>query len=328
MSNNILTELSYRTFDSLLEDVRVDLRGYSLSGRIEPQQLIKVVLRVNYDLGLRINQTKETVIDIEHGKARLPDDFYVMNFALICGEFTTSQILPQGTHIEDVVPAYTTIPNLQGSTNNPCPADPVLCSPTRTVNTNTPICLTKCGTGYQLIQTFNTETRTYKYMLPIRFRKSKDIQCDCPNLNWMCKDEAYLKNGFIYTGVETAGLTTNCNSDCIQTGGLYINYEGALVDPDGNVLVLDHPMINEYYEYALKQRIMENIFNDGDTTVNPQMQLVEARFKAARNNALTITNMPDFQEMHNLHQLNRRAMYARYYEPFYSQSYGRIIPML
>ena len=55
----------YRTFDQLLEDVTVDFRTYALEGMIEPQQLIKVATRVNYDLGLRIHRTKETVVDIE-----------------------------------------------------------------------------------------------------------------------------------------------------------------------------------------------------------------------------------------------------------------------
>ena len=65
----------YRTFDQLLEDVMVDFQTYALEGMIEPAQLIKVATRVNYDLGLRIHRTKEIVLDIEHGKAKLPNDF-------------------------------------------------------------------------------------------------------------------------------------------------------------------------------------------------------------------------------------------------------------
>ena len=46
----------YRTFNQLLEDVTVDFRTYALEGMIEPQQLIKVAVRCNYDLGLRIQK--------------------------------------------------------------------------------------------------------------------------------------------------------------------------------------------------------------------------------------------------------------------------------
>ena len=53
--------LKFRTFDQLLEDVTIDLNTYALENLIEPQQLIKVAKRVTYDLGLRINMTKEQV---------------------------------------------------------------------------------------------------------------------------------------------------------------------------------------------------------------------------------------------------------------------------
>ena len=77
----------YRTFDQLLEDVTVDFRTYALEGMIEPQQLIKVATRVNYDLGLKIHRTKEDVIEVENKKAKLPADFKYMNYAWVCGEY-------------------------------------------------------------------------------------------------------------------------------------------------------------------------------------------------------------------------------------------------
>ena len=73
------TELQYRTFNELLNEVSTDFVTYSNEGMIEPGQLIKVAQRVNYDLGLRIHGTKEKVLDIEKKKTKLPDDFYVLN---------------------------------------------------------------------------------------------------------------------------------------------------------------------------------------------------------------------------------------------------------
>ena len=46
----------YRTFTQLMEDVSIDFSTYALEGMIEPQQLIKVATRVNYDLGLNVEQ--------------------------------------------------------------------------------------------------------------------------------------------------------------------------------------------------------------------------------------------------------------------------------
>ena len=53
----------YRTFSQLMDDVSIDFSTYALEGMIEPQQLIKVATRVNYDLGLKIQRTKNAIVD-------------------------------------------------------------------------------------------------------------------------------------------------------------------------------------------------------------------------------------------------------------------------
>lgn len=311
MSNAILTELKYRSFESLLEDIRVDLKAFANAGRIEPAQLIRQALKVSYDLGLRINQTKQTVLEIEHNKARLPEDFYVMNFALLCGEFTLHQTLPQGTQIweQDIVPTYT------DWIDTPlCETDP--CRPTQWPLSNQPVCLTKCGTGYQLIQKVNTQSRTYEYMYPIRFTNPRFVDCDCPNLQHKCANEAYIRDGFVFV-----------NFEC---GNLYINYEGALVDDQGGILVPDQPYLNEYYEWALKVKVLESAFFEGDNTVQNMLQLAQTNLRAARNNALSVVNTPNFKEMQDTWAANRRAYHMKYYQPLASwpwenqlASYGR-----
>ena len=62
--------LKYRTFDQLLEDVTIDLNTFALENMIEPQQLIKLVRKLNYELGLRVNQQKEIILDVCHGKVK------------------------------------------------------------------------------------------------------------------------------------------------------------------------------------------------------------------------------------------------------------------
>ena len=99
----------------------------------------------------------------------------------------------------------------------------------------------------------------------------------------------------------------------VQTCALPISLE----DDKGNLLVLDHPLVNEFYEYALKSRILENLFINGEE-VGQKIQLIEPRLRAARNNALSLVNTPDFNEMYTLWRTNRKAMYGRYYDMFKS----------
>jgi hypothetical protein len=56
---------------------------------------------------------------------------------------------------------------------------------------------------------------------------------------------------------------------------------------------------------------------DGEN-VTTQYQLVTGELRAARNYALTIVNTPNFSEMQKVWAMNRKAMYARYYDMFKS----------
>jgi len=281
--------LKYRTFDSLLEDVRTDLKSLTTDGVIEPAQLIKVAMKVTYDLGLRVYMTKERVLTIEKGRAKLPDDFYVMNFAMLCGQRSYTVVSPQGTNVQDVVPEWRPWVEQNYCTNDSLPQQPV--------------CLTKCGNSYQLIQVIGTQEVTYKLMDPVSFKNSQFVDCDCPNVKYRSHNVAYIKDGWVYLNMEDANM--------------YINYQGTLEDEDGGLLVVDHPMINEYYEYALKKRILENLLMDG-SNVSAQLQLVMGEYRAARNYALSIVNTPNFSEMQKVWAMNRKAMYSRYYDMFKS----------
>ncbi len=294
------TELKYRTFNELLGEVGADFVMYGNENLIEPSQLIKVAQRVNYDLGLRINGTKDVILDVEHYKVRLPDDFYVINYAFLCAQWETCYPAMSGRHTENV------IVNPENPCTKCCQTD---CSCEFTY-------VQECKTGekifVQVVEKRTTETRLYKAFRKVEIATSTDKWSALNTLvpsegiyedPWSYPFKLYIKNGFIYTNFEK--------------GKLYMSYQGALEDEQGNLMVLDHPMINEYYEYAIKQRLLENLYMNGED-VAQKMQLIEQRLRAARNNALTIVNMPNFSEMYQLWKTNRKAMYSKYYDMFKS----------
>jgi len=312
--------LKYRTFDQLLEDVTIDLHTFALENMIEPQQLIKLVRKVNYQLGLRINQTKEVILDVTHHKVKLPDDFYTFNFALICGDFKEVigyDGMAGGTNIQEL--PYTDWPD--NVTECGCPVDNTCCLNGKegiciTHNPNAPygdtnvqprrVFLNCKNEAYELVQVINPSvTRLFRYLKPLRMKSSQEIECDCPNLYYNTADQGWIKNGFLNT-------TFEC-------GKVYLNYQGDMTDDNGHLLVPDHELLNEYYEYALKSRIFENLFLNGED-VSQRMQVVEARLREARNNALSLVNTPNFREMEKLWWTNRKAMYGKYYYMFESYS--------
>jgi hypothetical protein len=314
--------LKYRTFDQLLAAAKSDFRKYDLNDEIMDQDLVKVAQRVNYDLGLRINETKEVVLEVEKGRVRLPNNFYVLNFAMMCGSYETKTYLPQGTHVEERIinpaPEYQVAPpNVIDVCQDPVtpePCDPCLqcgepvacdqpCEPCSRTDIS---CSLNCkGETVQLVQTLKFETRNYSMLAPIKLlQNTQMIDCDCPNLYWDAPNTGWIKDGWLYLN--------------FQVGKVYLNYEGMMEDENGMLLTPDHDMLNEYYEYALKQRILENlIMNDTPVTQN-KIQMIEARYRAAKNAAKSIVNTPNFGELRAVWKANRQAMYSKYYNMFSS----------
>jgi hypothetical protein len=293
----------YRTFDQLLADVSIDFPSQSLGGHMEPQQLIKVATRVNYDLGLRIHRTKETLLEVEHSKAQLPSDFKYLNYAFVCDEFKIVNTFPSGTHVDTTQPTY--VPAPDGGDTGPC--DDPTCNDVCVVKT----CPTEVGretvysNQYMVVQYMGAEQyRTSTRFYPLRIKDSTgSIQCDCPNINSQAVDVAEIKDGFLLTNFDS--------------GKVYLNYQGAMENEEGELLVLDHPYCNEYYEYALKERILENMMFDGEN-VSQKLQYMQGKLRAARNNALGFINTPDFKELQKVWELNRKAQYSNYYDMFKS----------
>jgi len=324
--------LKYRTFDQLLEDVTVDFNTFALENMIEPQQLIKLAKKLNYDLGLRINQQKEIILEVCHGRVKLPDDFYTFNFGMICGEYSEHVGYGgygSGTNIQEVpyVETPSTVDvcapisvNCRTCNSNPCNqtaacdlnfpiVDPI---PTQHDPLNPygdtcipPRVFMNCkGEKYELIQIINSgNVRVYTRLVPLRMKASQEIDCDCPNLYMNAANEGWIKGGFLFT--------------TFDTGKVYLNYQGQMEDDNGNLLVPDHDLINEYYEYAFKARILENLYINGED-VAQRMQLIEQRLKTARNNALSVVNTPNFKELEQMWWTNRKAMYSKYYDMFKS----------
>ena len=287
------TEIKYRTFNQLLDEVGTDFVIYNNENLIEPAQLIKVAQRVNYDLGLRIHGTKEVLLEIEHRKVKLPDDFYVLNYAFLTSTYRVNYRANAGRETENKIVGF------DGDGNCPrcykCETD-CCCQATYSQ---------ECQNGekifVQVVEKRKTETRIYETFDRVRIATDTG-RTDA--LNDSNGSIGYIKNNFIYTNIDN--------------GKLFISYQGALEDNEGNLLVMDHPMINEYYEYAIKQRLLENLYINGED-VAQKLQLIEPRLKMARNNALSMVNMPDFAEMKKVWELNRKGMYHKYYDMFKTQ---------
>lgn len=143
----------------------------------------------------------------------------------------------------------------------------------------------------------------YNKFVRMSLEKSKSVSPDSENLQGRCFHQGYIKNGFLHTNFEE--------------GEVLINYQSLMEDDHGNLLVMDHPEINEYYEYAVKERILENLYLAGEEVAN-KLQLIQGKLRISRNIAKGYVNMPDFAEFKKVVEMNRKAMYHKYYRMFQS----------
>jgi hypothetical protein len=320
--------LKYQTFDQLLDSVRIDFSQYDLTNYIEPQQLIKVAKRVNYDLGLRIMSTKEELLEVVKGKVRLPVDFYVLNYALVCDSVTVHEVVPQGTDIrESFIPKYKQTssiisPCTDGTVNcQTCgiPCDTCTCQKLPAACPALPDGQSYCakprlqlnckGQTYELVQVVKSQERVFKRLWPLRLiENNQTIECGCPNLYVKCPENAWIQGDFLFTNMDTANI--------------YISYQGQLEDSEGNLLIPQHDILTEYYEYAVKQRILENLIMN-DEPVGQKLKIVEERLRVARIRALNLVRTPNFAEMKEMWWTNRKAQYGKYYDMFSSYPWNQ-----
>jgi len=261
----ILDNLRYRTFSELMASVSSDLDVYADNLMIDDSKLIKVVRKVNADLGLRINSEKETVVDIVNHKAILPSDFQYLQLALLC-------YASPKTSVSKGVDAPTFEHNVL------CGACKHDCSTGKT--TLCPECFTVTeSNGYDL-------TIHYDVTVPVRLTKKSHRLCADSCMNLPLTSDKYK-----YTLDLTEKIMT---IDGVKNGKLYLNYLSDMVNEDGEIIILDNPLVNDYYEYAIKTRIFENFaLTDKVLNVQNKLQLVNERTKEARIEAMNFVYMPE-----------------------------------
>lgn len=381
-----IRELVYRPFDELLNTVRTDLKSYEQASDIDAGDLIKVAQRINYELGLKIYKVKETIVEIEHRRAKLPADFYQLKLAMLCHHYnevyypagpgapqwyeeqlpstysnpylttcpcwtivsTGSQVevtncdgtkenvfFPAGTSKRCALSFGTPHPDgsLTYTTTSNCYNDPynggftctVPCVPCGAVTSPESRCggidadpwkqnlvRTACNgdINIKIHQTCSTPglVRQYDHFERLYIVPSKEASAFCVNTQFRdVPNRAQIRGNFLETSI-----------DC---GKVYLLYMGALEDEDGNLLVLDHPKINNYYEWELKRTIFENLYMNGEDMVQ-RLQYATTQRDLAKADAFSIVNMPNYQTVVGQIVKNRDLYNQRFVEPLIGHWYN------
>jgi hypothetical protein len=190
-----------------------------------------------------------------------------------------------------------------GITGSPCKVcNQVSCSCDNTLSCNNGHICVKQKIGFR---TFKYETIT---KLSLTQQSHKFCDEDCVNKNFKSPYFINIKDDEI--------------SFNFREGKVYIAYLADMTDEEGNLLIYDHPLVNDYYEYAVKKKLFENMkFNkEGDHLQD--YQLAKAELREAKIQARNFVSTPEYDEIVDGFEANRIRFYNKYAKVFDNPSLG------
>jgi hypothetical protein len=236
------------------------------------------------------------MLDIKNCKAVLPNDFQYLQLALLCSVDNTYEAISPSTDAPKLNQTVTDF-----TLENKCNSCPTSC-PT---GTNAAL----CGTCYKLYE-FQPQDLTISYdkYTPVKLTKKSYNYCDTSCLNMMCTSDKYK-----YTLDIDENVMTLSN---IKSGKLYLNYITDMVNDNDDIIIVDHPLLNDYYEYAVKEKMLENYMLNNDADVINKLQYVRQKKELARIQAMNFVYMPEFTEITEYQTKKRNNFYNKYLKAF------------
>ncbi len=277
--------VNYKTFNQLMADIEDDISSISEENYISPDKFIKVVQTCNSNLSVKINPSKDDIIEIENFKGKLPVDFKLLNSAYVC------TITERHTNLAAIkLIEYTDKPrhkykDIQNS-----------CSQIAYIRDS------KGLMSFIVQSSISSSWYVVKQLLPLRISDSKKHCSSTCSLN-----ENLAQQIKIVKEKDNYYIITN-----FSEGAVYISYTSEMIDEEGNLLLLDHPLTTEYYEYAIKEKIYEALWLNGLEEVQNKLAYLKENHRQAKLTALSFVRMCDFAELKEVYFDNRKIFRMKY----------------
>lgn len=277
--------VQYKSFESLMADIEDDLSSLSAEGYIHPDKYYKIIETCNSKLSIKINPIKEDVVTITNGKGKLPSDFKLLNSAFLCISY------------EEKV---TNVENFNREYVNMCSRHSL-----RDVQTSCSVLSTvedsKGMFSFVALKKSTSSWYSIRRVLPLHIKNSTTFCSSTCNLNTSSINEIKIKN-------EDGDFYIESNVD----GEVYISYISQMIDDEGRLIILDHPTVREYYEYAVKSKIYENLWLNGTEEYQNKMNSLKEDLRVAKIEAISFVRMFDFAELKQVYFDNRKIFKLKY----------------
>ncbi len=284
------TPWKYIKLSQLMASVKSDLNLYDDAGMIDEDKVIKIVAECNEKLGQRIYRSRECKLNVCNGIAELPDDFYKIE-NIFATQIINVQEISTGIQARQL--EFTATP----------PKDK-----TKIITYGKMGCIDSCNNCYWVAdrrQDAKIEQVQYEVVTPLVLSDKLTNSC----LEY-APCTRYVQ-GKYKVDLEDEQLRFN-----FKEGEVYLCYLGNLISEDGEIEIPFHPKLNPYYEYAIMEKILQDIFLNSDGDVINKLKYITDKKREAYAIAWNYANTRQVNEWKKAQENIQRDYYNKWYRMF------------
>lgn len=283
------TPWKYIKLSQVMASVKSDMNLYDDAGMIDSDRIIKVIAECNEKLGLRIFKSRECKIQVCNFKAELPTDFYKIE------NIFATQILN----------AINTNPNF-GAKQLEFSATPPK-DTSKMITYGKMGCVDSCNNCY-----FVTDRTPTPDLTQIQFERLVPLSLTNRASN-NCIEYSPCQ---AYKGEYQVDLDEEEFVFSFEKGEVYLCYLGSLISDDGEIEIPFHPKLNSYYEYAIKEKILEDMYLNSDADIINKLRYFSDKKREAYAIAWDFANTRQVNEWSNVQKNLQRDYYNKWYRIF------------
>jgi len=270
-----------RPISELIAIVRRDFRKLDDEGMIDEGRLIKVIMACNDRLGIPIRQINQKCLQVVDFKAKLPLNFeklYYVGAVKATNTMTMEGRNPFDNSFDrDVIYEAELDRGSFGNTDS-----------------------------YSVTILRNTQTTVHNIntLVGLDVSPQSHVYChaSCPNMRIKGKYTVTIEDDHINTP--------------FRSGELYIMYLGTMEDEEGNLLFPFHPLITPYYEWSIKEKVLQDVIFNSDGNYGDLFKLAQSERVKAWLDAYNITTEKGYGEYVDAQRKRELGWYNQYFKFF------------
>lgn len=280
---------SYVKLSQVMASVKSDLSIYDDAGMIDEDRVIKIIAECNEKLGQRIYKSRECKIQVCDFKAPLPTDLYKIENMF-------------ATEVVNAVNLNPTFGAKQYEFSSKPPKDK-----TKIITYGKMGCVDSCNNCYWVSDRAPAAVQQeiqYEKIVPLSLTDrihSKLIEYSPCNH---------------YKGEFKVDLNEEEFNFSFENGEVYLCYLGNLISEDGEIEIPFHPKLNPYYEYAIMEKILQDIFLNSDADVINKLKYVSEKKREAYAIAWDYANTRQVNEWSKAQKNIQRDYYNKWVKIF------------